>query len=60
MHPKPNKQIKYSLNGGKIRLNNILCLDHFRQVGQAVTWEKSATHNNHRRQFTIHLNGDWT
>lgn len=44
MHPKPNEQIKDSLKGGKIRLKNILCLDHFKQVGQAVNLGKKVLH----------------
>lgn len=48
---------------GNIRENDILCWDHFKQVlvrHFINLGKKSATHNNHWRQFTIHLNEDWT
>lgn len=47
----------------KKKENNILCWDRFKQVlvRYFINLEKqSATHNNHWRQFTIHLNEDWT
>lgn len=60
---KSNTLFKKKKKRTNIRENDILCWDHFKQVlvrHFINLGKQSATHNNHWRQFTIHLNEDWT
>lgn len=56
-------KILFEKERGNVRENDILCWDYFKQVlvrHFINLGKQSATHNNHWRQVTIHLNEDWT